>query len=62
MTVLKGQHVPAQLQKIKTEEGTAPGTSRIQAIGLLKTMSYVEDNIMKQRTQAYTFSGALISS
>jgi hypothetical protein len=40
------------IQKKKTEEGIAPGTACIQAIGLLKTVSYVEGNIMKQRTQA----------
>ena len=39
-------------KKKKTEEGIAPGTACIQAIGLLKTVSYVEGNIMKQRTQA----------
>jgi hypothetical protein len=36
---------------IKKGKETTPGISRIQAIGLLETMRYVEDNKMKQRTE-----------
>ena len=37
----------AQYNLKKTEEETAPRTSRIQTISLLKSIRYVEENIMK---------------